>query len=65
VLFRPNTEHERRLKDRVAQLADQEKENLVLTERNKTLAESLADELNKPSSRPSKSKPSSGWRPTY
>ncbi|KIM72202.1 hypothetical protein PILCRDRAFT_744773 [Piloderma croceum F 1598] len=55
VLFRPNTQQKRRIMNRVTQLADQEKENLNLAERNRALADSLADELKKSSSRSSSS----------
>ncbi|KIM73213.1 hypothetical protein PILCRDRAFT_829303 [Piloderma croceum F 1598] len=47
--------------NRVTQLADQEKENLNLAERNRALADSLANELKKSSSRSSSS---SSKRPT-
>ena len=55
VLFRPNAQQKRRIMNRVAQLADQEKENLNLVERNRALADSLANELKKSSSRSSSS----------
>jgi hypothetical protein len=55
VLFRPNAQQKRRIMNRVAQLADQEKENLNLVEQNRALADSLADELKKSSSRSSSS----------
>jgi hypothetical protein len=50
-LFRPNTQQKSRIVDRVTQLADQEKENLNLADRNRALADSLIDELKKSSSR--------------
>ena len=53
VLFRPNEQQKCRIMDRVAQLADQEKENVSLAERNRVLADSLADELKKSSNRSS------------
>jgi hypothetical protein len=55
VLFRPNAQQKRRIMNRVTQLADQEKENLNLVEQNRALADSLADELKKSSSRSSSS----------
>jgi hypothetical protein len=55
VLFRPNAQKKRRIMNCVVQLADQEKENLNLVERNRALADSLADELKKSSSRSSSS----------
>jgi hypothetical protein len=44
-----------RIMDRVAQLADQEKENVSLAERNGVLADRLADDLKKSSNRSSSS----------
>jgi hypothetical protein len=52
VLFRPNVQQQHRILDRIGK---QEKENLGLMEQNKALSDIVAGELNKSSSRPSKS----------
>ena len=45
-LFSPNDEQSRRIQDRIAHLARQEKENLVLAETNKRLSNTLVDDIN-------------------
>jgi len=52
-LFSPNDEQSRRIQDRIAHLARQEKENLVLAETNKRLSNALVDDINNSSSLPS------------
>jgi hypothetical protein len=47
-LFSPNDEQSRRIQDRIAHLARQEKENLVLAETNKRLSNALVDDINNP-----------------
>jgi hypothetical protein len=52
-LFSPNDEQSRHIQDRIAHLARQEKENLVLAETNKRLSNALVDDINNPLSLPS------------
>jgi hypothetical protein len=62
-LFSPNDEQSRRIQDRIAHLAHQEKENLVLAETNKRLSNALVDDIKTPSNLASGSRKSEFHHP--